>query len=68
MTGVFSHSSTRIGRGATSYSILKCRTLRRRWILACSDETAIHFAAYFVSEDEARRFADTFGLTITEHP
>ena len=66
--GVFSHTSDRLGNGTTYYSVVKAWTLRRQWMLMVDNDTHSAVAAYFRDEGEARRFADTFNLTITAHP
>lgn len=59
------HSSTGIGDADRHYSLIKFSS-RRQWMLA-RHEHALHAAAYFRTEAEARTFAATFHLTITDH-
>lgn len=66
MTPFWQHTSDGIGTTERSYHLRKAR-VRRRWTLNRHTPNVIHVAAYFRSEEEARLFADTFGLTITDH-
>ena len=59
-------SSDGIGNGDVSYSLM-LSTIRKQWTLVQHTDTMATFDAYFVSEGAARTFAETFGLTITEH-
>lgn len=66
MSPFIEYSTTGIGRSNDRhYSLVKFRD-RRRWTLIRHDG-AMNAAAYFKTETEARQFADTFGLTITDH-
>lgn len=58
-------STDGIGNGKVSYSIVKFR-IRKRWALVSHNTGSACVAAYFTDPGEARLFATTFGLTITE--
>lgn len=53
-------------RTGVTYGLVKFRD-RRRWMLIASRTGAATAAAYFRNEAEARDFARSFDLTITEH-
>lgn len=60
------HSSDGIGSPDVSYHITKFRDrVRKQWALTVSTNV-LDIAAYFRSEEHARQFAKTFGLTIKE--
>jgi hypothetical protein len=51
-----------------TYYVLKYPDhIRKQWTLSVSDPRCLEIAAYFRSEEHARRFARTFGLTLTDH-
>ena len=68
MTHFVEASSTSVGMSEDGpfYSVSKWR-IRRHWLLAVHGPGVTSIAAFFRTEDEARRFADTFGLTIREN-
>jgi hypothetical protein len=62
----FEFSSDGIGTKDQTYSVGKF-PIRKQWSLNVSTPNVLDIAAYFRSEEHARQFADTFGLTITDH-
>jgi hypothetical protein len=60
------YSSEGIGDSATTYFIAKFPK-RKQWALGVDDGQVFSIAAYFRTENEARRFAATFDLKISEH-
>ena len=69
MTHFVEASSTSVGMSEDGpfYSVSKWR-IRRHWLLVAHTPSVSNIAAFFRTEDEARRFADTFDLTIRENP
>jgi hypothetical protein len=59
-------SSDGIGSQDRTYSVGKY-PVRKQWSLNVSTPGLLDIAAYFRSEEHARTFADTFGLTITDY-
>ena len=52
--------------GIRYYSVGKY-PIRKQWSLNVTTPSCLGIAAYFRTEAAAREFADTFGLTITDH-
>lgn len=59
-------SSDAIGTRAVTYSVGKY-PIRKQWSLNVHTPNVTDIAAYFRSEEAARQFAATFGLTIRVH-
>lgn len=62
----FEATSEQIGNAERMYSVTKY-PIRRQWSLSVTTPDVTDIAAYFRSEEQARLFAETFGLTITDH-
>jgi hypothetical protein len=64
---LFRYSSDAIGDVETTYSVCLAPRLRKQWMLMAHTPGCAEIAAYFRNEAEARRFADTFDLSLKEH-
>jgi hypothetical protein len=64
---LYTHSSDGIGDGTRSYHVAHAPKLRKQWMLMVHTPGMGDIAAYFRDEEQARTFAATFGLTITDH-
>lgn len=60
-------SSSGVGSRDRTYSVAKFTNIRKQWVLCVHTPSVTDFAAYFRTEQHARDFATTFGLTITDH-
>ena len=67
MSGYVDFSSDSVGSRDRTYSVTKFTRLRKQWALCVHTPCVIDVAGYFRSEQHARDFATTFGLTVTDH-
>lgn len=67
MSGYVDFSSNGVGSLDYTYSVAKFTKVRKQWALCVHTPGVMDVAAYFRTEEHARDFVKTFGLTITDH-